>query len=133
MSGNVQTQASQHDPAPQFAVYEVEQVEGSRRVVTGRCWFGPILLGTRFTRLVPDPTKAPEAELCDLEVRRIEMYGKPSDRLDQMVTARLSLVGGKPLPIGNHEERVLLVGEAPPEGAWMLREGLWRRSLEARW
>lgn len=125
MSGLLQARSSEYDPAPQFTVHEVESHAAGRWTLTGRCWFEPIEVGTRFTSLVSRDQTDASAEPCDLEVAGIEVFGKPVDWLGQTTSARLTLTGTAELRVGAHEERLLLVAETHADGAWVWDGDLW--------
>jgi hypothetical protein len=127
-----QLRGSRHgfDPAPQFSVHEVSRGRRGRIAVIGRCWFGPIVVGTRFTRLAwlrASPAVAPVP--CRLEVEWLELFRKPAVEVTQVYTARIGMRGEPPegLTEGVHDERLLLVGELPPEGTWEWDGRFWVR------
>lgn len=66
-----------------------------RLVVAGRCWKGPIPVGTVFTTIAtlqPDGSWA-TASSGSLTVEEISLYGHLVDELDEGLTASIVLIG----------------------------------------
>lgn len=127
MSGDTQTRSSRFDPAPQFAIHEVERIDELKVVVTGRCCFEPIVAGTVFTAYAVDNLGA-DPGACRLRVESIEAYGQLLTELGQTVSARLSLRGIAPadLQAGQGDGHRLLIASEPGEVTWAWDGQLWR-------
>jgi hypothetical protein len=127
VSGDRQTRSSRFDPEPQFEIHEVERIAGLDVVVTGRCWFEPIVAGTMFTAYAIDNVEG-DPEVCRLRVEAIEAYGHLLAELAQTVSARLSLRGAAPVNLraSRRGEYNLLIGAEPDEVTWSWDGQLWR-------
>ena len=100
-------------------------------IVTGRCIFEPVRVGTVFTRVAHHGSGGWEVVgSCHLEVESIGLYHLYVDQLDQTHSARVWLVGSSDQLTEPHEsaDRLLLVGDPPAEGQWARDGQLWMRT-----
>jgi hypothetical protein len=114
------------DPNPQFRVQEAEP-SSIGLVVTGRCWFGPLLIGTVFDRLASFSDGCwTVIDQCQLRVDEIEFSHVLVDQLDQSCSARLVLQG--PRPISLSSESLLVAFDAEGAKDWhRAADNLWHR------
>lgn len=72
-----------------------------RIVAAGRCWKGPIPLGTTFTAIATPQSDGTLANTgsCLLIAEEISLYGRLVDELDEGLTARIVLVGEADRPL----------------------------------
>lgn len=82
-------------------------------VATGRCWFGPLKMGTVLDRIASRAASGWQVTgRCRLVVEEIGFYGALIDQLDQTHSARLVLAGR---PSAAMQPGSLLIGVAESE------------------
>lgn len=125
MAGDQQTPSgTSFDPSPQFWVHRIEL--GRRTAVTGRCWFGPVIVGMRFGTVADKQADAWAISPCHLRVDEISLAAHHLiDELDQMWSAQLILSGG--FPPGLDAESLLVARGCSSSGNWERQGTLWRR------
>jgi hypothetical protein len=127
MAGDRQTPGGAgFDPYPQFRVHEPE-LSPLGLVVTGRCWFGPVLVGAVFDRLAGFSDGCwTVTDQCQLRVDEIEFSRVLVGQLDQTCSGRLVLMGSRPTSLSS--ESLLVATDAAGAKGWHLAsDGLWHR------
>lgn len=117
MSGDVQAPSGTDlDPSPQFWVDRVELEGPGLLAVIGRCFFGPVRTGLLFDGVVPGREgrwRSSGMIDCCLRVAEIQIYGRLTDEIGQMLSARLVLSGQAPACLASD---ALLVARGDPSG-----------------
>jgi hypothetical protein len=112
------------DPSPQFWVHQVEP--GRSTTVTGRCWFGPVIVGMWFDTVAVKSADDWAISPCHLRVDEITVAAHQLvDELDQMWSAQLILSGGFPPDL--IAESLLAARDCSSSGDWERKGALWRR------
>ncbi len=131
VAGARQAPSTRFDPAPQFAIHAIQTVDDVRLVVTGRCFFEPVRIGSVFTQVAAqDDGGWAILGSCRLEVESIALYYLYVDQLEQTHSARVWLTGSSEhvSEPGESGSKLLLVGDTPPDGEWAWDGRLWSRA-----
>lgn len=132
VTGLQQSPSTPFDPAPQLAIHAIQGVDDGRVVMTGRCWFEPVHVGSVFTRIASEGADGwTVLGDCHLELESIGLHYLYVDRLEQTHSGRMWLVGVSQLltdaAAADAGAGLLLVGDEPPAAEWAWDGAVWSR------